>query len=153
MYAARLTKMFVAVVVAAFVVMLALGGLMGPEPSLADTVPTPAAHNPSGDALYVPFWSAAAKTADAASSSHQLMQYELLDVQWVIDHGTTNTTTLKIQWSNDATNWSDGPTLVSASAADGDGMVQVTNLGRYTRVYADVTNSETVTITVKAVAK
>jgi hypothetical protein len=153
MSAGRMGRISVALVLAGFLVMLALGGLMGPEPSLADTVPTPAAHNPSGDALYVPFWSAAAKTADVASSSHQLMRYELLDVQWVIDHGTTNTTTLKIQYSNDDTNWSDRPTLVSASAADGDGMVQVTNLGRYTRVYADVTNSETVTITVKAVAK
>jgi len=75
------------------------------------------------------------------------------DVQYVIDQGTTNTATLTIQWSNDNTNWSDGPALVSNNVADADGMVQVANMGRYTRVASTLGNTNTITITVKAVAK
>jgi hypothetical protein len=101
----------------------------------------------------VNFWDAAAKTADAQSSGYQLMRYELLDIQWVTDHGTSNPVTLTVQYSNDDTNWSDGPDIVAANAADGDGMVQVSNLGRYTRISADVENANTITLTVKAVAK
>lgn len=135
--------------------MLALGLLVGPSPapSYADTVPTPAAHNPSSDALYVVFWNASAKAASAASSGVQLMRYELLDVQWVTDHGTSNPVTLTVQYSNDDTNWSDGPNVVADNGADGDGMVQVSNLGRYTRIYATLENTNTITLTVKAVAK
>jgi hypothetical protein len=147
-------KTFVAVLAGLMLFVLALGMLVGPTaPSYADTVPTPAAHNPSDDALYVVFWNSSAKAADAGSNAYQLMRYELLDVQYVIDQGTTNTSTLRIQYSNDNSNWSDGPALVSNNAADADSMVQVTNLGRYTRIYADVTNTNTITFTVKAVAK
>lgn len=147
-------KSLIAVVAGMALLMLAVGILTGPiQEASADTVPTPAAHNPSSSALYVPFWSASAKTASAGSNSYQLMTYELLDVQWIIDQGTTNTATLTIQWSNDNTNWSDGPALVSNNVADADGMVQVSNLGRYTRVYATLGNSNPITLTVKAIAK
>ena len=147
-------KGLIAVVAGFALLMLAVGILSGPiEEASADTVPTPASVNSSSSALYVPFWSATTKTADAGSNSYQLMTYEFLDIQWVIDQGTVNTTTLKVQYSNDDSNWSDGPNLVANNAADADGMVQVANLGRYTRIYADVTNSNTITFTVKAIAK
>ena len=78
---------------------------------------------------------------------------DVLDIQWIIDQGTTNTATLKLQYSNDNSNWSDGPALVTNNVADADGMVQASNLGRYTRVYATLGNTNTITLTVKAVAK
>ena len=64
-----------------------------------------------------------------------------------------NTTTLKIQYSNDGANWADGATIVSNNAADATDMVQLNNYGRYTRVYATLSGSDPVTITVLAVAK
>lgn len=144
----------IAVTAGIAVLMLAVGILAGPVADVsADTVPTPAAHNPSSSALYVPFWSASAKAASVGSSGYQLMTYELLDIQWIIDQGTTNTATLKLQYSNDNSNWSDGPALVTNNVADADGMVQASNLGRYTRVYATLGNTNTITLTVKAVAK
>jgi len=122
----------------------------------ADTVPTPiSAQAGSGTTGYlvVTFASASAKTADGGSSAFQLPGYDSLDIQYVVDQGTVNTTTIKLQYSNDNSNWSDGPNIVAANAADADSMVQAANMGRYTRVYFDVTNSNAVTWTVIAVAK
>jgi hypothetical protein len=145
------------VILAALVLgVLALSALFtGPaSPSYADTVPTPvAAQNAAGGHVFVTFHDGTAIAADTNSSAFQLYPYPVIDYQWVIDQGTTNTTTLTIQWSNDNTNWSDGPALVSNNASDADGMVQAANMGRYTRVSADVTNTNDITITVKAVAK
>jgi hypothetical protein len=134
---------------------LVLLGVFGPmaEPSYADTVPTPVYLYGSDDALNVTYWSAEALAASAGSSGYQLVRYEYQDIQWVIDQGETNTATIKLQYSNDNSNWSDGPAIVSSNAADGDGMVQAANLGRYTRAYVTLENTETITITLKAVAK
>jgi hypothetical protein len=126
-------------------------------PVSADTVPTPIsaqAGSGSTDFLNVTFWSADSVAASAASNALQLPGYDSIDLQYVIDQPTSvNTTTIKVQWSNDNTNWSDGPTIVSANAADADSMIQIANMGRYTRLYATVTNTETLTITAKGVAK
>lgn len=46
-----------------------------------------------------------------------------------------------------------GATIVSANAADADALAQFAVYGRYTNVYADVTNTNPVTITVIGVAK
>ncbi len=92
-------------------------------------------------------------TASGASNAMQLSKYEVLDLQYVIDQGTTNTTTLKIQFSNDNTNWSDGINVVANNAADANAMQQFNNFGRYTRLYATLTNANAVTITARAVAK
>ena len=136
------------------VCLVLFGALQSPAPSYADTVPTPVYVAGSNDALNVTYWSTAGKIASAASSSFQLVRYEYQDMQWVIDgdSGTPNTATIKIQWSNDDSNWSDGP-QVAATGYDGDGMVQVGNLGRYTRLYATLANTQLVTITCIAVAK
>jgi hypothetical protein len=138
-----------------FILVLSLLG-QSAAPARADVVPTPAAHNYSPDWLAVTFFENDTTTSDEASNAIQLVNYELLDVQWTIDQHSAsppNTTTLRIEYSNDNTNWSDGPTLVSNNTADGDGMLQVANLGRYTRVYADHTGSSLLTLTVKAIAK
>jgi hypothetical protein len=152
-------RVFLAVALAAFAFLLALSALLnsGATPSYADTVPTPAAVQAGSGGtgwLAVTFDSADAMTADEGSSGFQLAGYDTLDVQFIVDQGTsTNTTTVNVQWSNDNSNWSDGPAIVSANSADADGMVQVANMGRYTRIYYNVTNSNTVTWTVKAIAK
>jgi hypothetical protein len=127
------------------------------QPSYADTVPTPIgaqAGSGSTDYLNVVFWSSDSLAASAASNALQLPGYDSIDLQYVIDQPTSvNTTTIKVQWSNDNTNWSDGPTIVTSNAADADSMIQIANMGRYTRLYATVTNTQTVTLTAKGVAK
>lgn len=76
-----------------------------------------------------------------------------VDLQHVVDMRTVNTTTLKLQFSNDGTNWVDGATFGTAVAADANAMQQYAVFGRYARVYADVINSNPLTITVIGVGK
>jgi hypothetical protein len=92
------------------------------------------------------FFDARAITADTRAC-FDLAAYELLDLQYVIDQGTTNTTTLKIQHSNDNVNFTDGATAVSANTADASALAQHALFGRYNCVYADVANTNTITIT------
>jgi len=101
----------------------------------------------------VTFLNNVAVTADRRSSIVQLPGYNTIDLQWVVDVSDTNTTTLKLQYSNDGNNWVDGASFASAVAADANSMDQYNVYGRYTAVYVDVTNSEPITITLIGVAK
>ena len=147
-----------AVLIAGLVMLLAaLSILSNATPSAAapEAAPTPLS-NPvhSEDALNVEFWNTTVLTADTASGGKQLPTYETLDLSYTVDQATlTNTTTVKIQFSNDNTNWIDGVAIVTSNAADASGLVQLNNFGRYTRVYADVANTNPVTWTILAVAK
>ena len=145
----------VSIIIGLMFLLAALSLVSNAPPVQADTVPTPIYVSGSDDRLYVTFFEADTTVASEASSGFQLANYEYMDVQWVVDHAGTppNTTTVKVQWSNDNTNWSDGPNVIATSSTDGDSMVQVGNLGRYTRLYKTSTNTGSMTWTVKAVAK
>lgn len=131
-------------------------GLLAPaQPTMADTVPTPVnVQHPGSPYVMAPFFQAAAHAGDTNSNALQLPTYKVLDVQYVIDQddAATNTLTLTLQWSNDNTNWSDGPAIVANNSADADSMVQVVNMGRYARINNNVANTNTVTVTVIGLA-
>ena len=95
----------------------------------------------------------AALTADTRGSCWELGVYSVADIQYTIDQSTTNTVTLKLQYTNDQATFTDGASLVTDNAADASGMNQYPLFGRFTCLYADVTNTNTVTITVSAWAK
>lgn len=123
----------------------------GPLPA-----PTPVVTGFNSEPVYYPvkFFDSKVIKADTGSTLFVLPKYEALDIMYVIDQPTSvNTTTLKLQHSNDGTNWTDGMTIVSNNADDATGLNQFTNFGIYTRVYADVTNTEGVTMSVIGVAK
>jgi hypothetical protein len=101
----------------------------------------------------VRFFTTAVITSDTRSTTFSLPTYNLVDLQYVIDQGTVNTTTLTLQYSNDGLNWVSGGNLVATNATDGTDLQQFSNFGRYTAVYADVTNSNAITITVIGLAK
>ena len=117
----------------------------------------------SYDAVPVSFMDQTAFTIDAYSSGIQLYTAEYCNAQWIADQTALaippsvlpilNTTTLTLQWSADDTNWATGPVLLAANVADGTNIVQFPILGRYTRIKTDVSNTNTVTYTVKAVCK
>lgn len=122
----------------------------------AGTIPTPVAiMNQSDQAALITFLDQDTTTSDAGGPGLQLYTYEYCNLQYVIDQagGVPNTTTLKIQWSMDNTNWTDGPNIVASNAADDTGIVQIPNLGRYQRVYEDHTGASAITVTVKGVCK
>lgn len=88
-----------------------------------------------------------------ASSNH-----EKADIQYEIDHGTTNTVTIRLQFTNEtpgqaATSYINGVAVVTANAADATDMQQLQLFGAWTCVYADVTNSNPLTITAKVLLK
>ena len=144
----------------AFVLMAALIFSMSagtPDTAMAAPAPAPtpvSATDSGGNNAVVTFWSGEALTATGASSIQNVMDFERVDLQTTIDQGTTpNTVTLKLQFSNDGTNWIDGATVVTANVADAGAMQQYALFGRYARLYATAGNSESVTVTAIGVAK
>lgn len=71
------------------------------------------------------------------------------DIAFAIDQGTVNTTTLKLEHSNNNVNYTDGPTLANAVTADTTGLNRYDLYGAFTCLSWDVTNSNPVTITAK----
>lgn len=115
--------------------------------------PTPQTYNASrADAAIVVFAAAKSITADTRWCK-EAANYNAMDVQWVIDQGTTNSTDLKLQFSNDNVNFTDGATLVSSNTADASGLNRQLTYGRYVCVYADVTNSNAIVISAYGVGK
>lgn len=117
--------------------------------------PTPVASiNQSVRAASEVTWmSGVALTASAGSAPQLVRDWDFADVQYVIDQTTTNTVTLKLQFSNDGVNWTDGATLVTDNAADAASLAQQALFGKWGRVYATVTNTNPVTVSVNAVLK
>jgi hypothetical protein len=140
------------------VVLALLFGLMGmPQAGMVQAapaaIPTPVSVTPGNGAPQVaPFWQATALTASGAGAE-AIIAGEKVDLQWVIDQATVNTVTLKLQFSNDSTNWVDGATFVTNNAADAGDMQQYAVFGRYLRAYATVVNTNPVTVTVIGVVK
>lgn len=116
--------------------------------------PTPAVSGYSAKPASELTWLAGvATTADGGSTALNVASWQATDIQYVIDQGTTNTVTLKLQFSNDNVNWTDGATLVTDNAADASVLSQAAVFGKWARVYADVANSNPVTVTVIGIMK
>ena len=119
--------------------------------------PTPVSINHAGTFADVPtFFATQVVTADGGSSVQNIQNHQVVDLQWLLDQTlltTVNTATLKLQFSNDGSNWVDGATFVTNNAADAGDMQQYAIFGRYARVYADVSNTNPLTLTVIGVAK
>jgi hypothetical protein len=119
-------------------------------------MPTPVSvSRPAGANDFITFdlFNASAIAADTTSTCVDVGQYGLVDVQYTIDQGTVNTTTLTTKWSVDGGTLISGVNLVASNAADASDMQQAQIFGRYFCILADVTNTNAVTITAKAIAK
>jgi len=130
---------------------------------LAEASP-PAAPTPVADFLVgsvqpasVIFQAATALSVDTNTTGVEAMRFGAVDIQYTIDQtatGEVNTNTLKVQYSNDNSNWVDGLTLASANAADVTSITRVPVFGRYMRINQDITlTTIPVTITLLAVGR
>lgn len=122
-----------------------------PRPLAIPTPVTAPAHASAPNAPEFPtFFNVKPLTADERNC-FEVPEYSIVDLQWQIDqtlvNTTANTITLKLQYSNDGTNFVDGASFVSANVADAGDMQQYNIFGRYTCVYADVSNALPVTVT------
>lgn len=145
-----------AVIGALLLTLLLSWGMQMPDAYAAPNLaPTPVAGVIAGapNAQNAVWMSNLVLTADGNSRAVNLGNYAKADVQVFVDRTLVNTTTLKLQFSNDNTNWVDGATIGSALTADTSTLAQYAVFGRYTRVNADVTNSNPITITVLGLAK
>lgn len=139
--------------------MVGLAFWVGSPPAVAGpmaapaAIPTPVSVTPgSGAPQVATFWKGSVLTATGAGAE-AIIAGEKVDLQWVIDQTAVNTVTLKLQFSNDSTNWVDGATFVTSNAADAGDMQQYAVFGRYLRAHATVANSNPVTVTVIGLVK
>ena len=154
-------KFLSALLAAVLIAAMFTGAFLATMPS-ADAAPaaaiTPVSFSgQSGDNAKITFFNG--NIAADTRVCHDLSNYNKLDLQYVIDQGTVNTTTLSLQWSNDhnpstnSGNYLAQATIVSANAADASGGNQFLTAGQYICVLADVANSNALGLKVLAVAK
>lgn len=149
-----------AVVMALVLVVMVLSAISGGPVATAAPVaaPTPVSvTRPGGDGSFVVFdlFNAAALTEDTTSACVDIGKYNVADVIYSFDQGAgvANTTTLTTKFSVDGGTLVSGINLVASNSADATDMQQLQLFGRYFCLLADVTNSNTVTVTAKAIAK
>lgn len=99
------------------------------------------------------FWASPTALTEDTRSCVNIDGYNTLDLHWVIDQGTVNTTTLKLQFTNITGNYIDGVAVATANALDASNMNQFNLFGRNVCLLADVVNSNAWTITAVGLAK
>ena len=126
------------VVVVALVLMVAFIATLGGNGASAapSLIPTPVSVSSRGTALAkdVMLYDASVMTTAVASNAQGVAEHEIIDLQWLIDQTDVNTATIKLQFSNDGTNWVDGATAVSSNAADAGDMQQFALFGKKKRL-------------------
>lgn len=150
----RNKKIFTFLAVATLIAILfvsLLGPVSGPAYASA---PTPQTFNPPArDSEAFTFFSAKSITSDTRECL-DMRNFSAADISYVIDEGTTNTITLKLQFSNDNVHFYDSAqTVVAAATTDSDGFQRYLLFGRFVCIYADVSNTNAVVITAIAQGK
>lgn len=147
----------VIVVVMTLVLMVAFIATLGGNGASAapSLIPTPVSVSSRGTSLAkdVMLYDASVMTTAVASNAQGVAEHEIIDLQWLIDQTDVNTATIKLQFSNDGTNWVDGATAVSSNAADAGDMQQFALFGKFVRAHTTLANTNPVTITLIGVAK
>lgn len=92
-------------------------------------------------------------TADMRTGCIPTSGYDLVDLQWKMDQGTPNTTTLTLHYTNDQVTFDVGPAIVAANAADANDMQQFALFGRFVCVDVNATNSNGFTPTITGLFK
>lgn len=120
--------------------------------------PTPVAAVQRSPAPEFPlFFNAKVLTADTRSDCFEVPDYSIVDLQYIVDQtivaAAANTTTLTLQWSNDNANYVNGLAVATNNVTDTSDLQQFQLFGRHTCVYADVSNTNPVTITALGVVK
>ena len=92
-------------------------------------------------------------TTSTRSDCFEVPEYSAVDLHWIIDETDANSTTLKLQYSNNNTSYVDGVSFVTNAVADAESMNQYPLFGRWACVYAQLVGNQTVTVTVLGTVK
>lgn len=154
-------KHLAAILCVALILAASMFGLMDVSPQVEAAplfAPTPVSQARSVNVPQVAtFFAVESITADQRAGCTNSADFEKADIQYVIDQGTVNTVTLKLQFTNDphgsGATYIDGVNIVANNAADASSMQQFQVFGAWTCIYADVANSNPLSLTVRAVLK
>jgi hypothetical protein len=102
---------------------------------------------------YPVFFNTKVITVSTRSDCFEVADYSAVDLHWIIDETDANSTTLKLQYSNNNTSYVDGLSFVSNAVADAEAMNQYPLFGRWACVYAALVGNQTVTVTVIGTVK
>jgi hypothetical protein len=124
-----------------------------PRVPVQAAIPTPVgALVTGGEYTMVPYFGAKVMTESQASTSRLTARYSAADIQSVVDVGSSQTITCKLQWSNDDTNWTDGINVFADKTADFNDLVQTEMFGQRSRITCTLTTANPVTVTIRAKA-
>ena len=151
-------RIFAGVGAGVLVLALVFGVLFQPQAAVQaapQAAPTPVSvTRPAGDGVQgCEVWDGEPITEDTTADCVDIGAASVIDAQYQIDQGTTNTVTVTSQWSINGELVTDGADFATSNAADASDMVQVQAFGRYICPKADVANSNAVTVTLYLVAK
>lgn len=102
---------------------------------------------------YPVFFNTKVMTVSTRSDCFEVADYSAVDLHWIIDETDANSTTLKLQYSNNNTSYVDGLTFVTNAVADAESMNQYPLFGRWACVYAGLVGNQPVTVTVIGTVK
>ncbi|HEX9925306.1 MAG TPA: hypothetical protein VGD99_21800 [Anaerolineae bacterium] len=158
----KLTKqsafsMALATVVAVMLMALALLPIAGqPAQAAPPAAPTPVANLVSTDGgRFFRFQPETAITEDTNTTGVDLLGFDWVDIQHVIDQNAGHNITITVQYSNDNSNWVAGAALATNASTDTTDIDRLPVFGRFMRIAQEVADGSTdpVTVTVTAVGR
>ncbi len=147
----KIQGFLVALVLGLALVAVALIGISGAPPVQALSVTPVANLTYSPDRNYFDLFDEKTVATTTHTSIADISAQEWCDFEYVvnqaIDGVEANTSTATIEFSNDKSNWVDGPALVTDNAADASDMTRLPIFGRYMQVEISTTSTSTATPT------
>ncbi len=127
-------------------------GVQSPAAAAPPAAPTAVANlTYSPDRNYFDLFSEVTVATTTHTSIADISAQEWCDFEYVVDQAIdgveANTSTATIEYSNDRTNWVDGPALVTNNAADASDLTREPVFGRYMQVEISTTSTSTATPT------
>jgi hypothetical protein len=146
-----------AAIIVAVLALASLNLVMGPgyAADVQAAVITPVAQTARDGSRIATFFDVRAITADTRVC-FDLADFQIMDLQYRADATETNTTTISLQQTNidpTAGPFNTAQTVATVVATDADIMSQVGLFGRWNCVFADVANTNPITLTIIGVAK
>lgn len=137
---------------------LVFGSLFTMQPSgvqgAPNAIPTPVVQYMRQPApKVINFWETATSLTADTRSCVNIDGYNTLDLHWIIDQGTVNTTTLTLQFSNITDSFVNGVAVATANAADSTDFQQFQVFGRNVCLHANLTNANAWSIRAVGLAK
>lgn len=146
-------KSFIYVILATVTLLALMVGLWSNVPQAVTAAPAAAVTDVSyissggdGDVSLVNWMTARRLTADTTVCK-DLRIYKAMDLQWVIDQGTVNTTTIKMRITVDGTHLVDEATIATANVADVSAINQFKVHAIDTCMFVDLASANPITVT------